>query len=203
MSQRALKKRELSLKKQEKETHQIYLKQPQSFHGQKPKYTQRANATSISQIKHSTHRSNSSVSKQKCISMPNLTITNDTMYRNQFVRSNSESDLSCMSEANALVNAKSEFHLKSIASSDNNYKPPNKSISNQSMNPSNSQNKRLADQSRHRIADSTASSSSNSSTATVDVCDAVHFRVPIVGYEVMEERARFTVYAIDTYTSRC
>lgn len=239
MSQRALKKREHSLQKQEKETHQIYRKQVQPFNAQQKstKYTQRtANPNSnvlsksfvIKSNQIDSNRSNISVCKQKFHSTPNLAAasslssilsTSDSFRRNnqnQLVRSHSESDLSCMpAEANVLMNAKSEFHLKSIAStqvSTQNFQPLTTSTPDHSFNLAkknitavkqpmdttarNIHAKRMSIQSGHssQTAGSMTSSASDSTQPpTVGFCDPDNIRIPIIGYEVMEERARFTV----------
>lgn len=218
MSQRALKKRELSLQKQQQqeETHQIYRKQPQPQTTQKSKYTQRLNATGVLSKQSSRKpiqivKTNICESKRKFRSTPNLTKTSDTFHRNQLMRSHSESDLSSIPEANVLVNAKSEFHLKSIASTqvseqsfsssihrEQPFKLVKKSIQKHMMDNSvNNQNKRLSIQSglSGQTAGSMTSSASDASTQppTVGFCDTESIRIPIIGYEVMEERARFTV----------
>lgn len=250
MSQRALKKREYSLQKQEKETHQIYRKQAQPFHAQQTKstakYTQQRTANSNSGLGKSSviksnqidnsNNSNIAVSKQKFYSTPNLATatttdptdaasssklsTTDSFRRNNnhIVRSHSESDLSCMpEEANVLVNAKSEFHLKSIAStqvptqsfqslsavstSDHSYNSGKKnttSSTNTSMETParNIHAKRMSIQSglsSQGAGSMTSSASSSTQSPSVGFCDPDSIRIPIVGYEVMEERARFTV----------
>ncbi|XP_031629874.1 sorting nexin-16 [Contarinia nasturtii] len=244
MSQRALKKRELSLQKQEKETHQIYRKQAQQQNStlitaQKPKYTQRTHSNSSVLSKNSTviksnqisDKTNIGVSKQKFYSTPNLasiSIDSDSAHFNQVHRSHSESDLSWMPEANALVNAKSEFHLKSIASTQvpsfqslttstpnhhfNSLKNTNvKQQQQQQMeSPSNFHSKRFSIQSglSGQTASSMTSSASTDSTQppTVGFCDPDNVRIPIVGYEVMEERARFTVFKLrieNPFTNDC
>lgn len=188
MSQRALKKREHYLLKQEKETHQIYRKQAQPSH--KSKYTQR-NSGVVS--KSAGIRSNTQLyaSKRKFSSTPNLS----TLDAPNIVRSHSESDLSNMTEANAIVNAKSEFHLQSIASTqlnESNYLAAQKKVAARQDHKVNMQSKRLSIQSG---ASSQTASSMTSSTSepTGGFVDLENIRVPIVGYEVMEERARFTV----------
>lgn len=221
MSQRALKKRELSLQKQQQQqqqddTHQIYRKQPQPQTAQKTKYTQRINSSGVVS-KQSPRKANQivktniSVSKRKFGSTPNLTKPYDTVHRHQLMRSHSESDLSTIPEANVLVNAKSEFHLKSIAStqvpeqsfnstaqSEHQFKLMNKTIQKHIVeNQPNNQNKRMSIQSglSGQTAGSMTSSASDASTQppTVGFCDTENIRIPIIGYEVMEERARFTV----------
>lgn len=235
MSQRALKKREHSLLKQEKETHQIYRKQTQPLNAQQKstKYTQRStNSNSvlskISVIKSNqidNNKTNISLSKHLFHSTPNLTTssilsTTDSFRRksnNYIVRSHSESDLSSMpDEANVLVNAKSEFHLKSIVStqvptqsfqslstttSDHSSFSSTKqnTTATKSLDTSSSRNihtKRMSIQSGHssQTAGSMTSSASDSTQQHIGgFCDPENIRIPIVGYEVMEERARFTV----------
>lgn len=234
MSQRALKKREHSLLKQEKETHQIYRKQAQPLNAQQKstKYTQRStNLNSVlsknsviksNQIDNS--KSNISLSKKIFHSTPNLTAsilsTTDSFRRklnNHIVRSHSESDLSSMpDEANVLVNAKSEFHLKSIVSTQvptQSFQSLSTTTSDQSSfsltkqnsiatkslttsTPRNINVKRMSIQSGHssQTAGSMTSSASDSTQQHIGgFCDPENIRIPIVGYEVMEERARFTV----------
>lgn len=217
MSQRALKKRELSLQKQQQQqqqddTHQIYRKQPQPQTAQKTKYTQRINTSGVLS-KQSPRKANQIVktnigaSKRKFGSTPNLTKPYDTVHRHQLMRSHSESDLSTIPETNVLMNAKSEFHLKSIASTqvpeqslhstDHQFKLMNKTIQKHMDNQPNNQNKRMSIQSglSGQTAGSMTSSASDASTQppTVGFCDTENIRIPIIGYEVMEERARFTV----------
>lgn len=226
MSQRALKKREQSLQRHERETHQKYRKQPQTMTTQKSKYTQRTISNSIHN-KHSTMKTNQSdnqlksnvqMSKQKFSSTPNLaTIIEDDelLDREQLVRSHSESDLTSIPDAKVLIHAKSEFHLQSIQST---HVPQ---LSLQTMFPS-VHNVRLAVESspqtcvdgpmniqsslkslqlsmsksvcRQMSSSQTSSGSNSSISSTVKSSDAETIRIPIIGYEVMEERARFTVH---------
>lgn len=219
MSQRALKKREQSLQKQEKkEPQQIYRNQLQQLTTQKSKYTQRTNSvlSKHSVIKSNQidniHKSDISVSNQKFCSTPNLVSTIDSEdYNNQLIRSHSESDLTSMLESNPLVNAKSEFHLKSIASTQvpsfqslpsstpNHQRSTKKAIGKQQTmdSPTSSlHSKRLSIQSGfsgQTISSMTSSASDSTQPPTVGFCSTESVRIPIVGYEVMEERARFTV----------
>lgn len=243
MSQRALKKREHNLLKQEKETHQIYRKQAQPLSAQQksPKYTQRtANNSIICVVSKSSvmkpyqidkSRCSISASKLKFHSTPNLAAattsiasssmssilpTADRRKHNRIFRSHSENDLSCMpDEANVLVNAKSEFHLQSISSTQfptQGFQSLSTITSDRSFNqtkqnvivtkpmitqPQNQYAKRMSIHSGHssHTSGSLTSSASNASTqsANVGFGDRANIRIPIVGYEVMEERARFTV----------
>lgn len=206
MSQRALKKRGSNLLKQEKEIHQIYRKQPQPLIAQKTKYTQRANANAANS-KHIAYKINhiesaNYVSWQKYSSTPNLA-TIQSEPQNEIVRSHSESDLSNIPEANNLMNAKSEFHLKSIASTDVptlNLHPINTStLGDRRFEKNTSMNKHIAPNGQsnsstvQKIRNSQCASSKFKSTATTSIVDTENIRIPIIGYEVMEERARFTV----------
>lgn len=182
MSQRILNRRQLNLQKQE--TQQTCRKQTEKLSGQKFKSSQRTKSTIQTKQR---LNDDDSLQQQKCNSMPNLTIISASMYQNKLIRSHSETDLSCMSEMNSLVNAKSEFHLKSIASSEKQFKPAIKSIRGQSMK----QNKRLSNQSDFKNASVTSYSSTQ--PPNLGFCDTRETRIPIIGYEVMEERARFTV----------
>lgn len=218
MSQRALKKRGSNLLKQEKEIHQIYRKQPQALSAQKTKYTQRANANATNskhiayKINHieSASQSDNYVSWQKYSSTPNLA-TIQSEPQNEIVRSHSESDLSNIPEANNLMNAKSEFHLKSIASTDvptlNLHTIDTSTLGDRRFEKNTSLNKHIAPNGQsnsstvQKIRNSQCASSLNSSkfksTATTSIVDTENIRVPIIGYEVMEERARFTVIIDD------
>lgn len=122
--------------------------------------------------------------------------------------SRSESDLTRLRDETTLVNAKSEFHLKSIAStrvvpqqsSHYNNGIRRDSETKSAINESSPQSKVST-----RSAPSQMTSCSISSTASDSVrvpprspsigfADTSTIRVPIIGYEVMEERARFTVH---------
>lgn len=216
MSQRALKKREGNLHRPEKETHQIYRKQTQPLTTQKSKYTQRSSANAaiskyaLSKTNHieGFAKSNIYVSRQKFNSTPNLA-TNQSQNRNAFARSHSESDLANMPRANALVNAKSEFHLQSIASTDVpihltmntsttsdcgleiKAPPTQSSATNQRSNGISVQFG-----GNFQIGNSTMNTSTFhlATSPTIGIVDTEHIHIPIVGYEVMEERARFTVF---------
>lgn len=233
MSQRALKKREHNLLKQEKETHQIYRKQAQPLNAQqKPtKYTQRTANNSISSVlskssamkPHQIDKSKCSMSasKMKFHSTPNLAaatsssitsiLSTDRRKHNHIFRSRSENDLSCMpDEANVLVNAKSEFHLQSISStqvptqgfqslstitSDRAFNQTKQNTTVTKPMITQSQNlyaKRIQSGHSSQTAGSMTSSTSTQS-GNVGFCDSANIRIPIIGYEVMEERARFTV----------
>lgn len=222
MSQKALKKRELlNLYKQEKETpHQIYRKQPIA-QKQSTKYVQRPAPVSTTNFskdaKYFSQPHDNGVNKRKSISTPNLSdehcnriSTNQTNDTNSSppkspARAHSESDLATIPENRILVNAKSEFHLKSIASTQ--VTRPQHSIVNNNKcdlakkplpHPSAMQPKRMSMQSdtTSRMACSITSSASDSTqtqSPTTGFADVDNIRVPIIGYEVMEERARFTV----------
>lgn len=231
MSQRALKKRDYSWQKCEKEIHQpMYRKQAQPIITHRSKYIQRTNGngtkhTITNRLEHkSSHCYRSIVNKQKCSSTPNLTTIdeddNDFANRSELQRSHSESDLSKIPESNVMAHAKSEFHLTSIASthvaSENMVQITNRP----SKVPTKSRNKHfsIAKQSNNRLTgdvntDNNAMTSNtfhfprslrpsaaahtsptSSSSSKIDCTDSVaNIRIPIVGFEVMEERARFTV----------
>lgn len=233
MSQRALKKRELNLHKQDKEPHQIYRKQPQVVTALKSKYTQRTNQTHALSKKlitksnqiDSVNKLCTSASKQIFSSTPNLTATStDEFFQQRYsiARCHSESDLSTITiEANALVNAKSEFHLKSIASTQvlqqnlirkmpadpNDISSMQKSTKNMAMeNMRSAQSKRMSIQSgmsSQTGSSMTSSASESPQPPTVGFVDTDNIRIPIVGYEVMEERARFTVMFLGAIVLNC
>lgn len=218
MSQRALKKRELSLQRHEKKTHQIYRKQPQPSTTQKLKHTpwyaplsvnnvlSKNSTTKLHQIDR-TNVTNARKVKQKYSSTPNLATINEVdefVDRNQLVRSHSESDLSTIPESNVLAHAKSEFHLKSIASTQ---VPQQKLLSTFSSNHHAGSGKKstakLCAGSQSNLQSMGESnqgigrmklSASHSNLASPNTSSNIEqIRVPIIGYEVMEERARFTV----------
>lgn len=205
--------------KQEKESHQIYRKHAQPLVTQKSKYTQRiASNTAISKYAaskanhiESTGKSNIYVSRHKFSSTPNLA-TNQSEIWNGISRSHSESDLFNIPEANALVNARSEFHLKSIASTDvprlnqltmntttfSDRRIERKTLATQ-QSASNVQSKIVSVQNggNAQIGGSMNASAVFHSVASpaLAIVDSEHIHIPIIGYEVMEERARFTVMA--------
>lgn len=235
MSQRALKKRDQSWQKCEKEIHQpMYRKQAQPLFTHRSKYIQRPNGNG----KHTTNRTcaeNKSnrdcIIKQKCSSTPNLTTIdedeNDFGNRSELQRSHSESDLSRIPESNVLAHAKSEFHLTSIASTQVASESVIPIPSRQPKTPAKARNKHfsIAKQSNHRstiqvqltgemntddaIASNTfhfprsllttAAAQASASSSKADCTDSPNIRIPIVGFEVMEERARFTVIFFSFY----
>lgn len=223
MSQKALKKRELlNFSKAEKENqHQIYRKQP-IVQKQPTKYLQKATVVSNTNhfLKESKHSDSSfAVNKHKFYSTPNLTSENQRiscanhLHNNQssgsntISRAHSESDLSTIPENRILVNAKSEFHLKSIASTQvarspqhliagNKCELTKKSLPPQVRNKMHSKQTSTQSEISSRMTNSITSSASDSTqtqSPTAGFADIENIRVPIIGYEVMEERARFTV----------
>lgn len=244
MSQRALKKRDQSWQKCEKEIHQpMYRKQAQpSLFTHRSKYVQRtinnerngkhttAANRACAENKSNRHR----IVKQKCSSTPNLTTIdedeNDFEIQCELQRSHSESDLSKIPDSNVLAHAKSEFHLTSIAStqvaSENMISISNRLQKMQTK--TRNKHSSIAKQSNHRstiqmqsramTADNALAvapntyhysrtaatisapppSLSSSSSLNFDCTDSANIRIPIVGFEVMEERARFTVNSVYT-----
>lgn len=221
MSQRALKKRELNLHRQEKETHQIYRKQS-SLITQKSKYTQRNVTNNVSSkylaIKKdqsdNQHVPNVCVTKHS--STPNLATINEVdefIDRTELVRSHSESDLTKIPDAKVLLHAKSEFHLQSIqstqvshATSQQNLRKMFPSVHNvrlavesscvdSSTNiQSNFKSTKLTMPKSMCHSSMTTSTSNSSISSSIQSSDMENIRIPIIGYEVMEERARFTVH---------
>lgn len=145
---------------------------------------------------------------------------NDFRNRHELIRSNSESDLSKLRETNVLAHAKSEFHLTSIAStqvaSENlipimstcrlhkmtaNTRNTNFSLVKQLNGQINNRSTiqvpfASGTNTDHAITSNTFHLPSPPHPATsskVDCTDSSNIRIPIVGFEVMEERARFTV----------
>lgn len=193
MSQRALKKRDqLHSQRQEKEQHQLIRQQQVDGNGnvdEQPSSVRRFGST------------------------PNLLETNENPLQSTFKMvespsfgmnaSRSESDLNQGHDESQMVNAKSEFHLKSIASArvdaNGNHK---KKTGFCEGGPSSAK--------ATRNQTSTGSVPSTCSVTSITSADRIHgngspcagfadptkLRVPIVGYEVMEERARFTVYKL-------
>lgn len=244
MSQRALKKRDYTWQKCEKELHQpMYRKQVQPLFTHRSKYIQRTNgngtkhtttaatATNRSCAEHKSNR-HGSIVKQKCSSTPNLTTIDeddsDFANRSELQRSHSESDLSKIPESNVMAHAKSEFHLTSIASTHVAADEMIEITNRQNKVPTKSRNKHFAmvKQSNHKRVTSELNhtdnnamtpnafhfprslrpsvaatqtlpppspASSSSPSWKIDCTDSANIRIPIVGFEVMEERARFTV----------
>lgn len=234
MSQRALKKKDLLnvTNKQEKETtHQIYRKQTQPFTPYKYyKTAQRstlsknanANASDVNnKCDNIIEINNFAASKRQFFSTPNLSTQNNSNNNNSLTeqsdgriqRAQSDSNLNAVQEPNSsMVNAKSEFHLKSIASTvvplqeqlsiRSNQKHINSttkksSVEHSSFNePRTMQSKRLSIHSgvsSNTAFSVTSSASDSTQPPTSGFADSENIRIPIVGYEVMEERARFTV----------
>lgn len=233
MSQRALKKRDYTWQKGEKEIHQpMYRKQaaPTLF-THRSKYIQRSNGngtkhppTNRSGVDNKSPIRQRTVVKHKCSSTPNLTTIDEDdhelTHRPELQRSHSESDLSKIPESNVMAHAKSEFHLTSIASThvasehiaqitNRPNKVPTKSRSKHHFAAKHSQN-RSSDEpmntSNHTViahafhhpralrpAAAAQTATSPSSSSKVDCTDSANIRIPIIGFEVMEERARFTV----------
>lgn len=232
MSQRALKKRDYTWQKCEKEIHQpMYRKQAQTtLITHRSKYIQRTNGhctkhtnTNRSAVEQKSSNRHRNIVKQKCSSTPNLTTIDeddhDFTNRRELQRSHSESDLSRIPESNVMAHAKSEFHLTSIASThvasenmvqitnrpskvptksrNKHYstaKPSNNRVPNEAMNTdSNTMASHATHFARSLRPATAAQTSPSSSSSKVDCTDSANFRIPIVGFEVMEERARFTV----------
>lgn len=220
MSQRALKKRDQSWQKCEKEIHQPMCRKPQRTH--RSKYVRRTTGNDGHTINRVENKSNRHrIIKQKCSSTPNLTTIdeddNDFGNRPELLRSHSESDLSRIPESNVLAHAKSEFHLTSIASTQVASENMIQISSRQNKMPAKSRNKHFPiakQQSNNRSAIqvqltsemntdnaihfprsflSATAPASSSSSSKFDCTDSANIRIPIVGFEVMEERARFTV----------
>lgn len=231
MSQRALKKRDLlNAHKQEKEvTAQLYRKQIQpvavhTIHNAQrlPHRTATSTSTTPSKtiltIANNVDRSNNSdansliTSKRKYHSTPNLA----NVQIDKVARSQSETNLAELpANENILVNARSEFHLKSIASTEvplRDQRAVNRSTS-RSLGGSLSQSIGHQSQQRHQQQEAmkskrrslqsglsttsaysmTSSTSDSTQPPTSGFVDSDNIRIPIIGYEVMEERARFTV----------
>lgn len=232
MSQRALKKRDYTWQKCEKEIYQpMYRKQAQpTLFTHRSKYIQRTNGlgtkhttTNRSGVEQKSSNRHRTIVKQKCSSTPNLTTIDEDEHdftnRPELQRSHSESDLSKIPESNVMAHAKSEFHLTSIASTHvasehtlQTTNRPNKvptksrnkhhSTAKQSINrsPSEAMNTVSNTMATHTIhfprslrPAAAAQTSPSSSSSKVDCTDSANFHIPIVGFEVMEERARFTV----------
>lgn len=153
----------------------------------------------------------------------NITTAADTLISTQLVEnslstndnSRSESDLTRLRDETKLVNAKSEFHLKSIASTC--VVPPSSTLyvngnnrrdtvshgttafeQNTSTSPQSKMSTRGAPSSSQMTSCSISSTVSDSlqmppRSPSIGFADTSNIRVPIIGYEVMEERARFTV----------
>lgn len=244
MSQRALKKRDLlNAHKQEKEvTAQLYRKQTQPVVAHKIHNAQRlphrtattTPATTALTQANDVDRPNDSdansliTSKRKYHSTPNLTVVQllSSDLIDKVVRSLSEADLAKLPvNENKLVNARSEFHLKSIASTEvplleqraaNRYGGRNERSASRSLGRASSQSigqqsqqqqqqlnamqpKRMSLQSGLSATSAysmTSSASDSTQPPTSGFVDVDSIRIPIIGYEVMEERARFTVSAI-------
>lgn len=225
MSQKALKKRELlNLQRQEREQYQLY------------QHKQQTQTHVDSFAKNSSETSNLLATKNRFSSTPNIIAgsstgteyladedKSDNLYMRDdtgdlldqsVVRGHSESDLTRIPENKILVNAKSEFHLKSIASTQvptasarrevevsidgsNHTKTVSGTGTGAGAYKQQQQRKRVSNRSMEgsRIG-SLTSSRSDSAQMQGSQCgfaDTDHIRIPIVGYEVMEERARFTV----------
>lgn len=122
--------------------------------------------------------------------------------------SRSESDLTRLRDKNTLVNATSEFHLKSIASTRVVPQPDTHYVNgNNRRNSVTKTTPQIKMSTKSAPASSRITSCSVSSTVSDSVqlpprspsigfADTSTIRVPIIGYEVMEERARFTVWPL-------
>lgn len=148
---------------------------------------------------------------------------NDFGHHHELTRSHSESDLTKIPDANVLAHAKSEFHLTSIASTQ---VPSQSSISHwhnkmptkirqfpmaKPLHDRYSRSQMQMQSSREKKSDNAktpnkihfpsanvaaAAAAAASSSSRIDCTDAASIHIPIVGFEVMEERARFTVNLI-------
>lgn len=220
MSQRALKKRDLlNAHKQEKEvTAQIYRKLTQPVAAHKSKNLQRSPHQITANVDTATNEGDANVlvaSKRKYHSTPNLTVSQplDNHQDSKIIRAHSESNVNELPvNNNTLVNAKSEFHLKSIVSTevplrdqladrftardDYSKRPPMGKSSTPIHQLKAMQSKRMSIQSglsTTTACSMTSSASDSTQPPTSGFADAENIRIPIIGYEVMEERARFTV----------
>lgn len=224
MSQKALKKKELmNLQRQEREQYQLYQQQQQQ-------QQQPHSHIELFPAKNSIDHTNLLATKNRFSSTPNINVeafsslssssatmadnmkligqtiaSGDATHPNEQLqqRGHSETDISKIPENKILVNAKSEFHLKSIASS----QLPAVTIGRRSMDAQHQKKSGSYRQFPQRMAKSSVAgsrvssvTSSNRSEADGQMqgsqcgfADTEHIRVPIIGYEVMEERARFTV----------
>lgn len=120
--------------------------------------------------------------------------------------SRSENDLNQLPDDRQMINAKSEFHLKSIVSAhvDSNGNHKKKTNGHEDHSPSTTTTNNRRDRVSTISVPSNCSVTSITSVDRIDgnqspcvgFADTTKIRVPIVGYEVMEERARFTVYKL-------
>lgn len=228
MSQKALKKKELlNLQRQEREQyHQLYQQQQQQQQQHQPH-----SHIELFASKNSIDHTNLLATKHRFSSTPNINVVDplsssslsstmadnvkvtvdlyDTVDANDQLqqRGHSETDISKITDDKILVNAKSEFHLKSIASTqvptvagprrDMDAQNQRKSGSYRQMPPRKKTAKSSVDGSR--VSSVTSSNRSDVGSqmqgSQCGFADTDHIRVPIIGYEVMEERARFTVSA--------
>lgn len=146
----------------------------------------------------------------------------------KLIRSHSDTDVNLIQSENnnnRLVNAKSEFHLKSIASTQIvDHHQPESQLNLQKQQQQHQQHQRIElirkqeqqqqlkqqqsqskmPQSKRLSINSGVSSNTTGCSITSSASDSTHpptsgftdvenIRIPIIGYEVMEERARFTV----------
>lgn len=212
MSQKALKKKEmLNLQRKEREQYQLYQNQRAQPH--------------IEITNNNIEQTNLITAKNRFSSTPNIISidsslravspsdnTKETNFysvdnaKHQLVqleqRGHSESDVTKIPENEILVNAKSEFHLKSIASTQ---VPTTSATTSGRSKIDDTIQKKLVDETKYnqgnkkmaqRSFDGSRMSSVTSSHmqgSQYGFADTEHIRIPIIGYEVMEERARFTV----------
>lgn len=144
----------------------------------------------------------SSTQKQDKSTKDNLSSSNES---EEFLRGHSESDLTKIPDNNPLVNAKSEFHLKTIVSTKVEHDTHERNINNGdgTKKLKTSSNRIKLRQQRMPTRNSMMSSMLSGSMASSisdrarsqasGFADTENIRIPIIGYEVMEERARFTV----------
>lgn len=233
MSQKALKKKELlNLQRQERQ-YQLYQHQHQYQHQQQQQQSLPSHIDLFVNVKNSidhTNNNNLVSTKNRFSSTPNInatTATTSSLSRVQtgkvsnfygmggasddqsVQRGHSETDITKIPENKILVNAKSEFHLKSIASSQvpmttGARREADGSVQRKPVtyNKLAAQRKKAGDGPRVGSVASNRSESSQMHGSQCGFADTEHIRIPIIGYEVMEERARFTVSQLEFYSGR-
>lgn len=216
MSQRALKKKELSyLQRQEREQHQLFKQQqqePNKYPTPKIKLPNQSDGngnlnTNLSKIKHRFSSTPNLLNLSSSEIGPTASESALKIGPSTLNSSRSESDLSRIPEENNLVNAKSEFHLKSIASKrirpdtidangNQNHSEQTKKSGKFNQNlPQRSRMSSRSAESSHMTCSITSimSDTMQPRSPSAGFADTDNIRIPIIGYEVMEERARFTV----------
>lgn len=192
MSQRALKKREHN-QHRVKDVHPSMSRFQTDGNGNfDDELTRRKFGSTPNLLDNTTMASSSTNTQQLSCDIESKTVATSP------IGSKSETDLTSLNDAETnLMNAKSEFQLESIASA----KVDSNGNHNRNRTPLGTQRTiRLSTDS----VPSTGSMTSFKTSSTRDRTDAPErstietkkIRVPIVGYEVMEERARFTVYKL-------